>query len=41
MQGRFQPLRVYKCPPFSKNINAIDQNGDAVVNQLKETPYDA
>jgi len=40
LQGLFQPVRVYKSPPFSKNIAATDEQGNAIVNQLKEAPED-
>ena len=34
--GLFQSLRVYKSPPFSKNIAAIDtETGEMHTNQLR------
>ena len=33
-------MRIYKTPPFSKNINATDQNGNAIVRQLCQTAED-
>ena len=41
-QGRFKSLRIYKSPPFSKNIAATDADtGNMMTGQLKETREDA
>ena len=31
-KGMFLPLRIYKSPPHSKNIAALDESGNAITN---------